>query len=551
MPAPAAPAPPRRRSRVLRRLLWSAAGAAALLLGLGIWAVSPPGRSAIADWAHARGHHRFDKTTGFAGALLRAPLRALGGTPPPHIALELRGKDLQQILAMRESALQKGLIEDSEQQFVACRAVVGRRVMPGELRLKGDYLDHVAGDKWSFRIELSGDGHFDGMRRFSVQDPDTKGFHGESLFFETLRWLDVMAPRYHFATVDLNGRDMGIMAVEEHCAPELIDHNRRKGPVIVKYDETMLFWGLDDHREVSVQAFGERRLLADPVAREQVARATDLLRGFIDGLLPASAVFDLERLAGYLAAAELWGSWHGLRWHNTRFHYDPQTDRLEPIGYDANLQMRRPVDWTVVTEEPVVRHMLEDDAVFQAFLRRLRALCDAVLDGDLVQRLQTAEAALLASLQREFWLLEPFPFEELRERATFHRGLLPERMRAQPGGLIGPLAVRAYLTEQSGLPVLDLFHGGGEPVTVTALRWVTRDGSGASVPFRPRDPAALPLRLPGFGGQGAMPHARIDGFPSPEPRFAVVELELDRNGLRRQRAVNNPPPAVLARENGR
>ena len=64
-----------------------------------------------------------------------------------------------------------------------------------KIKLKGLYLDHLKGDKWSFRIHIKGDDHLFGMRRFSIQHPRTRNYESEILFFETL-------PIYHRIRID-------------------------------------------------------------------------------------------------------------------------------------------------------------------------------------------------------------------------------------------------------------------------------------------------------------------------------------------------------------
>ena len=64
-----------------------------------------------------------------------------------------------------------------------------------KLRLKGDMVDHILGEtNWSYRVHTKDDEHVFGMRRFSLQDPGTRNFHYERLFFETVRLFDVMTP---------------------------------------------------------------------------------------------------------------------------------------------------------------------------------------------------------------------------------------------------------------------------------------------------------------------------------------------------------------------
>ena len=40
-----------------------------------------------------------------------------------------------------------------------------------KLRLKGDWLDHLKGDQWSFRVETASDKSWNRLKTFSIQNP--------------------------------------------------------------------------------------------------------------------------------------------------------------------------------------------------------------------------------------------------------------------------------------------------------------------------------------------------------------------------------------------
>ncbi|MDF1516151.1 MAG: hypothetical protein P1S60_20245, partial [Anaerolineae bacterium] len=59
------------------------------------------------------------------------------------------------------------------------------------------------------------------------------------------------------------------------------------------------------------------------------------LRGYNEGYLPYSAVFDVETTAKFFALTDVWGANHALQWHNLRYYYNPITAKLEPIAFDT------------------------------------------------------------------------------------------------------------------------------------------------------------------------------------------------------------------------
>jgi hypothetical protein len=382
------------------------------------------------------------------------------------------------------------------------------------------------------------------MRRFSIQDPPTKGYHGEGLFYAVLRHLDVVAPRFGFVRVTLNGSDVGIMAYEEHFTKEMLEHCGRRESVIVRFDETLLFHGLDDYRTAPVRAFQDTRVAANPALRRDSEAATALLRGFVAGTLQPSQVFDAHELGGMLAAAELCGSMHALRWHNMRFYFDPTTGRLGPVGFDANWRGRSRVGDVVVAGEPIVSRMLDDPEIHRAFRRRLEALCLDVRSGALVDELRACESEWLPVLQKEFALLEGFNGTELRARAEFHLELTDEALRA-PGVLADhPLLVRASLRGDGASTRIELVNAVPHDVDVHALRWADQSGDRTAPVIAL---ATLPLRLAGQRRDGPPLATVLACEPPPGPTFTVLEIVAGMVGDERRqvdRAVAAPAPAT-------
>ena len=53
---------------------------------------------------------------------------------------------------IRNEALRKGILELDDDAWVKTKLLFGRQELRGRCRLKGDWTDHLMGDKWSFRI---------------------------------------------------------------------------------------------------------------------------------------------------------------------------------------------------------------------------------------------------------------------------------------------------------------------------------------------------------------------------------------------------------------
>jgi hypothetical protein len=91
------------------------------------------------------------------------------------------------------------------------------------LRLKGDWTDHIEDPmKISFRIKVRKGGYVFGLKHFSIQHPKTRAYQVEPLLLEHMTKHGVLAPRYSFVDVRINGYKIGLMALEEHFSKELV-----------------------------------------------------------------------------------------------------------------------------------------------------------------------------------------------------------------------------------------------------------------------------------------------------------------------------------------
>ena len=397
----------------------------------------------------------------------------------PELRIDLKHTHHSKLAAKREEAIARGVLIGSDSDWVPAKIEIddGQRA-DVKVRLKGDLGDHWKGRKWSLRIHTKGDDQLFGMCRFSIQHPGTRGFLSTWAFYEHLRSEGVLAPRYRFVQVLVNGDPKGIFALEEHMAKELVEfQERREGP-IVSFDEGPFWaqravafreglWGeLDqlDYRTAAIDAFEGGRADEDPVFRATLSAAQGLLDGFREGRLPASRAFDVDLLARWLAISRLWAGEHGFDWLNLRFYYNPLTTLLEPIGFDANpgrgdeerdLALFGSPNPARLTAHWVAM-LLDDELVLRAYADELHRVSRPEyverLEGELGVRLR----ARTLQLQRE-WPLLSDPLEPVRAR----RAVIAERLN--------PVTALAARIPEAGSGALEAANVGGAPLEVLGV----------------------------------------------------------------------------------
>ena len=271
----------------------------------------------------------------------------------PTLYIDLKFKYYRQMIEKRNQALNIGILQVGDEDLVPATITLNNgSKMDAEMRLKGDWTDHLEGDKWSFRIHLKDDAQVLGFRQFSIQTPETRNFLYEWAFHQNLIEEDVLTTRYEFINVLLNGKLLGVYGIEESFTGDLIESQGRRQGVIIRFDEDNLWdkwayffgngtkfighgWSYTTEKTADVSTFQTGKISRDPVLTAEAETARSLLYSYESGALPASEVFDVRLMGRFFALSDLWAACHGTNWHNLRFYYNPITSRLEPVVYDA------------------------------------------------------------------------------------------------------------------------------------------------------------------------------------------------------------------------
>ena len=218
---------------------------------------------------------------------------------------------------------------------------------PVKLRLKGDWTDHLKTDKYSLRIKTSGNNAYNGLKSFSIQNPETRGMMLEWYIHQICAEEDLLTTRYDFVNVEINGEIKGVYALEEHFDKQLLEaRNRREGP-IVKLDEEGL-WQLNYDLETkprkvlspafmssTILPFKKNRTHKSATLHEQFLVAQSNLNKYKNLESDPNNYVNLEAFAKYIAILDLGNVDHAQAWHNQRQYYNPVTAKLEPILYDC------------------------------------------------------------------------------------------------------------------------------------------------------------------------------------------------------------------------
>lgn len=284
--------------------------------------------------------------------IISAPRKEYPDYTQSPLRLFIDSVDMLTIRRDRMNAFQEGVLQTDASSWVPGILFFGQEeeMMKAKVRLKGDWLDHLYGDKWSFRIKLGKEYGWRHMRVFSIQTPAARDFLSEWVAHRLCDQEDVLSTSYEFIPVRLTDRSLGLYAYEEHFDKHLVEsRNRREGPILKLTEEA--FWAIQQvafetkkyHMlpcfETSViEPFNINQTVENPTLMAEFLIAQNLFYEYKNTLRPPSELFDLEKFARYYAICDVTQAWHAIPWHNQRLYYNPVLCRLEPIVFDGYTQ---------------------------------------------------------------------------------------------------------------------------------------------------------------------------------------------------------------------
>jgi hypothetical protein len=310
--------------------------------------------------------------------------------PEDDIYINVKHKDFQRIAYKRQQALAVGRLFIDDEDWVPATINYNNKTVKIKMRLKGDLVDHLEDEsKWSYRIKVKGENSIMGMKVFSVQSPGVRGFMWEWLYHKLLKHEGLIALRYKFVNVYVNGKDLGIYALEEHFDKRLLEHNElREGPIVRFSEDLFWYWNTPDRNDrknpevlaelflkSEASGFQSSKIFENPVLKEQYFNALTLLNKLRRKELKPSEVFDVDKYARFLAVSDLSNTIHGSIWRNSRFYYNPVTSLLEPVGYDGDGRFTEP-HLLLNTDNPVYKFaqdmLLQDSVLLAKYVSELR-----------------------------------------------------------------------------------------------------------------------------------------------------------------------------------
>jgi hypothetical protein len=319
----------------------------------------------------------------------------------PSFHIEIDTVEMTNLLETRIKAFEAGILQSEDDDWVKGFIFTDGHDMKAKLRLKGDWLDHLHGPKWSYRVKLKKDYSWNRMKVFSVQNPTARLGVNEWFLHQVMMSEGLLTTRYGFMPLTLNGRNMGLYAWEEHFVKQLVEsQNRREGPILRFLENALWDTRVKDENGkmndkltpvfdvAAIKPFPTGKIVEDSGMFTQYNIAQNLMYQYKKRLRRASEIFNVEMLAKYFAMSDVFLARHSIIWHNQRFYYNPVLCKLEPIAYDCysdiglEEELKNPItgflqsDMIQPEEFIMVRELFNDSVFMKSYIHYLKKYSD-------------------------------------------------------------------------------------------------------------------------------------------------------------------------------
>ena len=373
------------------------------------------------------------------------------------IKIDIKFKHLLRIQYLREQALKEGIISSAvkSEEFPATLTFNGE---PHEVKigLTGMMPIHVTDPiKWSFQVKVKGDDTVQGMKRFGLLLPATRGYLTDWLGMELLKERGLIGMRIDFAEVSMNGKPLGVFYMEERFDKYLIENNELREGIILKMSD-------------GLSAYQEDKLMAVPATRDQLLLIKRMWQDVAAGNLAPNKFFDMKKMATLFAVTDLMNNKHALYRTNLRLYFNPITGLAEPIAREWGSLTKNDVSaLSLFLEEPKVasRHatlaqdeilrLIYDNLEFKGhYIKEAETLSDPKYLDQLLLRNGEKLNTLVSKVYRD-WPFYELPTHTLYENQYYIKSVLfPDvnQLNAYFKGQDGDY-LDVYLKNQQDLPL--------------------------------------------------------------------------------------------------
>jgi hypothetical protein len=244
---------------------------------------------------------------------------------PDRLYLDVKFEDVQLLNYARESAMTRGMITGIEQEVsIKANLSIGAEKYKIKMSPTGQNMDMIGSyDKRAYKVKVLDRKKLYGMREFKLLPPLSRHHIVEWVGHELEGREGLISLRYFFIEVTLNGKDLGVYAVEEHFNKELLENRQAREGIIFSA------------KNQKIRIFNNNKISASAINRNRIRLLESALQELRNNEIGLSRLFDLKKFATYYAIIDLMFGAHAVG-VNTFYYFNPITNLIEPIAREYN-----------------------------------------------------------------------------------------------------------------------------------------------------------------------------------------------------------------------
>ena len=244
---------------------------------------------------------------------------------PDKLFIDLEFEEVQLLNYARESALSKGVITNEEQEIVVkAKLSLNSEMYEVELSPTGQNLDMIGSiNKRAYKVRVLEGKKIYGMEEFKLLPPNSRNNVVEWIGHALEKKEGLIALRYFFIELALNGENLGVYAIEEHFNKELLENRRSREGIIFSAKPNQ------------IKIFNEKKISKDVNKKNQIRVLQSTLQSLNNNEIEIDRVFDLEKFASQFAIIDLMDGYHAIG-ENSIYYLNPVTNLIEPITREYN-----------------------------------------------------------------------------------------------------------------------------------------------------------------------------------------------------------------------
>lgn len=261
------------------------------------------------------------------------------------IYLDINFKNYQIILEDRNKVLQKGHAINEKFREVNANVWNNGKKYKAKVRLKGILKTHWYNERrMSLKIKLSNNETIMGYNEFSIQKPRERQWPFNKAFEEFSDKNGILSTNSDFLKVVVNGRNWGVMLIEQSLNKNYLENKKKKEGLIFKFGNEEIWYEGWSNNPYFLYRLGDPTLNyrvydINKIINSESSQQNIHNRKIISYVLKKfenydSNLFNKHKMSTAFYSSLVWGQFHNLLNNNTSYYFNPYLLKLEPIVRD-------------------------------------------------------------------------------------------------------------------------------------------------------------------------------------------------------------------------